>query len=77
MVMVLKLLLVMMLVIVTFPMVREGVVSFNSQIVLPKTFLSKRFSVTISTSKRIVKDKVVFNPFEFKAFGFFQTWSSW
>ena len=28
---------------VTFPKVREGVLSFNSQIVLGKTFLSKRF----------------------------------
>ena len=28
---------------VTFPKVREGVLSFNSQIVLLKTFLSKRF----------------------------------
>ena len=29
---------------VTFPKVREGVLSINSQIVLAKTFLSKRFS---------------------------------
>ena len=32
-----------MIVDVTFPKVREGVLSFNSQIVLAITFLSKRF----------------------------------
>ena len=63
---------------VTFPKVREGVFSFNSQFALAKTFLSKRSFGNKSFFKvNCQSDKIVSNSLEFKNFGFFQTWSSW